>query len=475
LTRVARYLVFASGLLGIAACSVFGPRPAWELPPPVPKEAPVVPAGRLTRSELDNGLPVFVLEDHRLPRVVLSLSVRRGEGRVDLEQAGLAAFAAEVMERGAGERDALALAQAVDELGASLSVSSGWDSMRVQVSGLSRDLGALMEILADVALRPRFDSEEAKKARDEILANLEQAKDDPQTLAHWYISRVLFEGHRYGIPLAGAPATVARLDAAAARKLHARVFLPNDAVFAASGDVDAGEILERAGRAFGAWQPGDVPATGAPTPRETPRARTVLVVDRPDLAQAQIMVAHEGIARTDPDRIAAAIMNSVLGGSGFSSRLVSSVRAEAGLAYGVYSGFSLRRQPSLFLVYTSTRVPEVRTVLDLLLAEMERMRTDPPSERELSEAKALAVGNFSLSLETSDAVMAGLVDLDVYGLPEDSLDTYRARVRAVSLEDAARMAKRLLHPERAAIVLVGPAEKLVPQVEDLASVEVVTP
>jgi len=473
--RVARRLVFAACLVGVAACSGFGRHPAWELPPPVPEEAPVVQPGRLTRSELDNGLRVFVLEDYRLPRVVLSLTVRRGAGMVDPQQAGLAAFTAEVMERGAGERDALALAQAVDEIGASLSVSSGWDSMRVAVSGLSRDLDALMEILADVALRPRFDPEEAKKARDETLAGLEQAKDDPQTLAHWYTSRVLFEGHRYGVPLPGAPMTVARLEAGAARQLHERVFLPNNAVFAASGDVDADEILERVGRALGTWQPGDVPDAGAPTPRETPRARTVLVVDRPDLVQAHIMIAHEGIARTDPDRIAASIMNSVLGGSGFSSRLVSSVRAEAGLAYGVYSGFSLRRQPSLFFVYTSTRVPEVRRVLDLVLAELERMRTDPPSKRELSEAKTYAVGSFSLGLETSDAVMDGLVDLDVYGLPEDSLDTYRARVRAVSLEDAALMAKRLLHPERAAIVLVGPADKLVSQVEDLASVEVVTP
>jgi zinc protease len=135
----------------------------------------------------------------------------------------------------------------------------------------------------------------------------------------------------------------------------------------------------------------------------------------------------------------------------------------------------MRRERSLFFVSTFTRVSEVRTVVDLLLGELERMRAEPPSEEELSQAKTVAVGNFSLGLETSDAVMAGLVDLDVYGLPEDSLDTYRSRVRAVSLEDAARKARELLHPDRAAIVLVGPAEKLVPQVEDLAPVEVLTP
>ena len=173
-------------LLGTAACA---PPPAWELPPPVPKEAPVVQADQLTRGELDNGLRVFVLEDHRLPRVVLALTARRGEAMVDLDRAGLAFFTAELMERGAGERDALELARAVDEIGATLSVSAGWDSMTVRVSGLSRDLVLLMEILTDVVLRPRFDSEEAQRTRDETLARIEKAKDNPATLARWYTAR----------------------------------------------------------------------------------------------------------------------------------------------------------------------------------------------------------------------------------------------------------------------------------------------
>jgi zinc protease len=465
-------LALVACLWGLPACA---PPPAWELPPPVPKEAPVVQAGQLTRAELDNGLRVFVLEDHRLPRVVLALTARRGEAMVDPDRAGLASFTAELMERGAGERDALELARAVDEIGATLSVSAGWDSMTVRVSGLSRDLALLMEILTDVALRPRFDSEEAERTRNETLARLERAKDNPATLARWYTARALFEGHRYGIPAAGEPSTVTGLDVAAARRLHEQVFLPNDCVFSASGDVDADAIFARVDRAFGSLAPGDVPATGPPPPLETPSARKVLVVDRPDFVQARIAIAHEGIARTDPERIAAATMNSVLGGSGFSSRLMSSVRADAGLTYGVYSGFSLRREPSLFVISTFTRVSEVRTVVDLLLGELERMRAQPPTEDELSQAKTLAVGSFSLGLETSDAVIAGLVDLDVHGLPEDSLDTYRVRVRAVSTVDAAREARRLLHPERAAIVLVGPADEIVPQVEDLGPVEVVTP
>ena len=139
------------------------------------------------------------------------------------------------------------------------------------------------------------------------------------------------------------------------------------------------------------------------------------------------------------------------------------------------SGFSLRRHAGPFYVSTFTRVSEVRRTLDLTLAELERARSDPPSEEELRDARALQVGRFSLGLETSGAVMDSLVDLDVYGLPEDSLDTYRGRVRATTTQDTARMARSLLHPERAVIVLVGPAEDLVPQVEDLGPVEVVEP
>lgn len=168
-------------------------------------------------------------------------------------------------------------------------------------------------------------------------------------------------------------------------------------------------------------------------------------------------------------------MNAVIGGSGFSSRLMTTLRSEAGLTYGVYSGFAMRRSPGPFLVSTFTEVGSVRRALDLLLGELERGRTEPPTESELSWARTLAVGRFSMGLETSDAVIAGLVDLDVYGLPRDSLDTYRTRVRAITDEEVARSARWHLHPDRAAIVLVGPAESLVPQVEDLGPVEVVTP
>lgn len=470
-----RALAAGLWLPALSACALLPGRPAWELPPPPVRDAPVVDAESLTRAELDNGLRVLVLEDHRLPRVTLGVTCRRGEGSVAPERAGLAAFTAELMKRGAGSRDALALAEAVDALGASLAVSADFDETRVRVSGLSSDLDALMDILADVTLRPRFEPAEARKARGEQLAGLEQAKDDPATLAAWYSVRALYAGHRYGLPGRGTPESVAGLDARAARAFHAGVFVPGGAVFSASGDVATAELLPLVGEAFGSWPPAELAAQTPPPPDPTPTERRVLVVDRPDLGQARIRLSHEGIARTDPERIAASLMNTVIGGGGFSSRLMTRVRADAGLTYGVWSGFDMRRRPGPFAVSTFTRVAEARRVIDLVLEELERARVDPPSEAELRSARSLAVGSFALGLETSGAVMEALVDLDVYGLPEDSLDTYRARVLATGSEETARLARERLHPERASIVLVGPAESLVPQLEGLGPVEVVRP
>jgi len=335
--RSARLLVFVGAIGAVIGCASMGlrvgdgaARPAWELPPPAVAEAPVVTPGALHRTVLENGMRVLVLEDRRLPRAVIGIAFRRGEASVPIERAGLAAFTAELMKRGAGDRDALALAEYVDEIGASLGVSAGWDSLSVDVTGLSRDLDRLFEILSDVTLSPRFEKAEADRARDEQLASIERSKDDPATLAGWYMAQAVYPSHRFGSPLGGTPETVARFDEVAARALHAQLAIPNDAILYASGDVSIDDITARARRAFAAWQPGEILDPGAAPPAQAPAARKILIVNRPDLVQARIAVSHEGIARADDDRIPTAIMNSVLGGGGFSSRLFSRLRADEG-------------------------------------------------------------------------------------------------------------------------------------------------
>ncbi len=467
-------LFFLGACGGLRPASLpFLAKPAWERPPPPVLDRPVVDATRLHRSVLPNGLVVLILEDRRLPSVDLGVTVRRGAGIVPLEKAGLANFTAELMGRGAGERRALELAGVVEELGASLSVGASWDSMTATVGGLSRDLDPLFEVLADVTLRPRFDADEAERVRAEQLAALEKAREDPKQLASWRFASALYPGHIYGTPGLGTPESVAGLDAEEARAFHAKVFVPSNAIFFAVGDVDAEDLRARIEGAYGSWRGSPPPPPGPPPPES--RERRVVVVDRPDLGQAQVLIGHPGIRRTEPRRLAVQVMDTVLGSAGFSSRLMSTIRAQEGLTYGIWSQFAGRRQPGPYVVASFTRVPEVGRLVELTLAELARIRTEPPSETELAAAKTLLVGRFALGLETSAAVLSGLVDLDVEGLPPDSLDTYRGRIRALRREEVSAAARDFVHPEQALIVVVGPAEKVAPQLERFGPVRIVQP
>ncbi|HVP31320.1 MAG TPA: pitrilysin family protein [Myxococcota bacterium] len=459
----------------LAGCSALGARPAWEQPPPKVQEGPVVPAERLHRTTLENGLEVLVLEDHRLPRLALGIVLRRGVASESVEQAGLASYTAELLQRGAGPRDAPAFARAVDDLGAGFDASADWDSISIGVAGLSRDEPALVDLLADAVLRPRFEPGEAARVRSEQQAGLEQAKDEPETLLSRAFARTLYPGQRYGLPSDGTPESVARFDAAAARAFHATYFVPSNAILYAVGDVSNEEFLEAARAAFGGWRGGAPPAAPPLAPTPTPEARRVVIVDRPDLGQSQIVVGHEGMRRSEPARHAALLLADVLGGGGFSSRLMERVRSEAGLTYSIGAGFAMRREGGPFSVATFTRVPETRRVIDLILAELERAKTEPPTPAELGEAKTRAAGGFVLGLETSQAIASALIALDVEGLPPDSLDVYRSRIVQITPEQVAAAAEARLHPERAAIVVVGPASVLVPELEGLGEIEVVKP
>jgi zinc protease len=235
------------------------------------------------------------------------------------------------------------------------------------------------------------------------------------------------------------------------------------------------ELLPKVSATFATWQ-GDAPPPPPPAaPSPTPPARHIVIVDRPDLGQAQIAFGQDGISRSDPQRYAATVVTAVLGDGGFASRLMARVRAEEGLTYSIGSGFAMRREGGPFLVSTFTRVPEARRAIDLVLDELGRIRSEPPSEQELEVARSTLTGGFALGLETSAAIADALVSLDVQGLPESSLDAFRGRIRAVDRTTAEAVARERISPERMAIVVVGPAEALRPQLEGLGPIEVVAP
>ena len=446
-------------LLAFVACESNSSQP-WRAPLPPPLDAPVVDAEKLLRAELENGARVLLLEDARLPVVELGVVVPRGAGVETRAQAGLAHFTAELMARGAGTRDALALAQAVDALGATLTVTAGWDSVTVRLSGLARDADALLDLLADVALRPRFSRGEGVRARAEQSAALARAGDDPNTLVGWTFFETLWPAHRYGLPQSGTQKSVARFNAAQARAFHKKIFTPRGALLYAVGNFEAPALRARLQTKFASWKGASPLAPAKPPP--APSAARFVLVDRPDLGQAMVAVGHEGFARGADPRLEARMMNTILGRGGFSSRLMARLRAEEGLSYSVRSNFVRRRAGGAFVMRSFTEAPRTGALLDGLLEELARMSAAPPDAGEVRRAQTLASGSFSLALESSRAVATALLDLELYDLPRDDLDTYRRRVRALTPPAIAAAATRTLHPARASIVVVGPAETLAP-------------
>ncbi len=479
LVVAALWVVGCAGLRGgdasTAAPAAAAP-PAWEAAPPAIAVGPVVPSERVHRVHLESGLELFLLEDHSLPRLEIGWLARRGIGSESRAEAGITALLAEVMERGAGKRGALALAQAVERLGADLSVGASWDSVTVELTGLSEDREALFSILRDVVRAPRLEAKEVKRAREQQLAALDSDKDDPRALVSRQLAEVLYPAHRYGIDPSGSPETVTPLRRRHLQQWHARLFDPAHSIAYAVGDIDLETFQKSAEQLFG-----DVPVAASPLPETppppavTPAERQIVVIDRPDLVQAQIALGQEGMARTDPDRVAVSMMNSVLGGGGFLSRLMSRVRAKEGLTYGIYSGFSTRSQPGPFTIRTFTKAEQTAEILTSVLEEVAAIRgARPPDAEELDGAKRLSAGRFALGLETSSAIASSLLDLEVHELPPDSLDTFRSRVREVDLAQVSAQAARL-HPDRMAIVVAGPAELVAPQLEAFGTPVIVQP
>ena len=285
----------------------------------------------------------------------------------------------------------------------------------------------------------------------------------------------MYGTHRFALPVSGTPETAAKLDAKTARAYHQRLFVPNGAIASVTGDVDAAAVIAALRERFGAWPSGALADPGPPPPAQAPAQRTIIVVDRPDLGQARIVVGHEGIARTDDDRIAVSLFNLILGGSGFSSRLMDALRAERGA--------HLRRLVRLFAA------ARARAVLrrDVHARRVDARGARHPARRARARAqRAARRGRALLGAHARDGqLLDGARDLRrgdgrarrprrVRAAEGQPRHLSHARARGDARGHGA-VAHAHLHPERAAIVLVGPAKAIVPQLEGLGPVQVVKP
>lgn len=440
-------------------------------PPPAAPRSVSVP--KPVERTLPNGLRVIVVENHSTPLVGAQLLVKNG-GEVDpANMSGLADMTASLLTKGTKTRTAPQIAQEIEALGGVLSSFAGWDASRASVNVLASKTEPALAVLADVVRNPTFQDEEIERLRQQYLDNLSVGMNSPGQLAGWVASRVVFGDSPYGHPVSGTPASIQRIQRKDVADFHARFFRPDNAVLVLGGDIKADDAFKLAERLFGDWAKPSAALSASGTARvEVSPKRRVVVVDMPGAGQAAVVFARRGIARTDPDYYSGVVANSVL--SGYSGRLNQEIRIKRGLSYGARSSLETRRDVGPFVASAQTKNQSGAEVAQLLVGELSRLSSEAVSEAELTPRKAVVIGNFGRSLETTEGLVAQIASLALYGLSLDEINRYIASVQGVTPAQIQKFAGSRLGAADANIVIVGDAKEFIePLRKQFPEVEVI--
>jgi zinc protease len=414
---------------------------------------------------LPNGLSVIVVEDSRLPLISYRLAFRTGDAHDPPQLPGLMDTLTGLLTEGTQSRTSREIADEVARLGATLQAGANSDYTTVGASSLTIFGDQVLELLADVALRPVFPPGEVELAKQNTKESLKQQRAQPSFLAGETVARIMFGDHPYHVT---AP-TPESVDATTRERLvefHRATFVPNNAVLFVVGDVQQSSVLQQVENLFSAWQPGNVAGDDFPAaPVRTSRA--AYIVDRPGSAQANIVIANAGIKRTSADYFPMLLMHTVLGANA-SSRLFMNLREEKGYTYGAYSSLDARRTAGTFRSTAEVRTPVTGDSLREFFYELDRIRNEPVSEKEIGDAKSYLTGVFPLRLETQEGLVDQLLQIKMFGLPQDYLETYRNEIQAVTVEQVQEVAKKYVKPDEAAIIIVGDGAQLLEQVKPYA-------
>jgi zinc protease len=430
-------------------------------PPPPHPEALTLP--KIERFKLKNGLDVIVVARKDLPVVSFSVAVKAGG--YDEEKGktlGVAGFTASMLRRGTQARSADDIAQAIDFVGGSLDTDASNESSAATCSALAKDSRLCLDLLADILLRPSFPEAEMAEVRDQLLASLNSRYDNPGALANEHFDNLVFgEKHPDGWVL--MPEDVQKITRDQLVAFWKAFYRPNNAMLAVAGDVDVQRLRAELDKSFGPWPRAETPPRAVPKVPELRETR-LLLVDRPDLTQATVVLGHRGLRHADPDWYAATLVNYVLGGSDFSSRLMIEVRSKRGLTYGINSTFGASLYDSGFRVSASTKNETVWDALLATVGELRRMKAEGPTKAELAKAKGYYAGSYPFKLQATAGIAASIVAAEQQGLGLAYVRELPVRLAAVDEAAAKRVSGDRLHPDNLWVVVVGKAAEIEPQI-----------
>ncbi|MDQ7838086.1 MAG: pitrilysin family protein [Thermodesulfobacteriota bacterium] len=406
------------------------------------------------RIVLPNGTVVLLKEVKALPLVYMHLVIEAGSLLDPGGREGLAALTAEGLLTGTRRRTAARISEEIEFTGGALAVQPRKDYTSITLNVLKKALPTGLEILSDVLTQPAFRPKEIAKKKEEFKARIHKEEEDPGTLANKTFLAELFNKRLYGQPLLGTEKSISGLTKNDLMSFYQERLSHSRVICAVVGQITEREFMPLWERYLGPW-----PETGIETPINIPSdskggSGRIKKIDR-DLTQANIVLGHRGIPRSHPDYYAVFVMNYILGGGGFRSRLMDNIREEKGLAYSIYSAFVSGRHAGYFQAVVETRNATAGVAIDEILKEMEQIRVNGVSDEELNEARLYLTGSFPLKMDTNAKIAGLLTDMEFYNLGLDYPARYPAIINAVSKDQVADAARKYLYPENYTLVIVG--------------------
>ena len=413
-----------------------------------------VPAGAVTIEKVlsPGGIEAWLVRDHTNPIITMRFAFRGGAALDPEGREGLANMVSTLLDEGAGDLDSKTFQRKLEDLVITLRFDAGRDNFGGRLRTLVDNKETAFDLLTLALTRPRFDAEPVERIRSQLLSSLRQEAEDPNAIAGKTLFKTLFPAHPYGRPVDGTLETVAAITRADLKGFVQRRLAKDNLVVGVVGDITADKLEPILDKIFGGLR-SKAQSWAVPEAALQGQGRTI-VVTKP-VPQSSIVFADKGPKRHDPDFYAAYVMNHVLGGGGFTSRLYMTVREKRGLAYSVYSALHPLDRAGLIFGGAGTANKKVSETLAVMRGEWTRMATKGMSEKELADAKTYLTGSYPLRFTSSDRIASMLIGIQMDDLGIDYPDRRNGLIEAVTLGDVNRLAKKLLRQDQLTVVVVG--------------------
>jgi len=400
----------------------------------------------------DNGIEAWLVEDHANPIIAMNFAFRGGAAMDPADKGGLSNLAASLFDEGAGDMDSQAFHGQLEDLGIGFGLSADHDAIRGHLKTITANRDTAFSLLALALSKPRFDAEAIERMRGQILADLAHQQQDPDAIAGRALTKALYPEHPYGRAVEGTEDSVKQITADDLKAWPAHRLGRDRLIIGVVGDITPEQLKPLLDSSFGA-----LPAQADPI--EVPEVQAaatgkVEIIRRP-IPQSVVLFGQQGLKRTDPDWYAAYVMNYILGGGGFSSRLMTEVRVKRGLAYGISTGLSPYQHGALFDGGTATRNEKTAQSIALIRQEWQKMAEDGVTAQELADAKKYLIGSYPLQMDSTGSIAQILVAIQMDNLGRDYLERRSSLIQNITIDDIKRVARKLLDNKSLLFVVVG--------------------